>query len=89
MIPSTDVLYFQRLGGSRSNPILRSCWWSLQIYSPADSVLQGAGLNLAVETMEIGEKAEIHLAHEYGYGIKGAFCQVKLSIFSPIFKTFH
>jgi hypothetical protein len=37
----------------------------------ADSVLQGAGLNLGAATMEVGEIAIFEVHPDFGYGSKG------------------
>ena len=38
---------------------------------PADSVLQGAGLNIGAATMKIGEIAMFQVHPDLGYGSKG------------------
>ena len=56
----------------------------------ADSVLHGAGLNLAVATMQVGETAMVHVASDYGYGTKGkALLKIFLSFLQFKQTAFH
>lgn len=46
--------------------------------SVVDSVLQNAGLNLAVAAMKVGELASVRVQPKYGYGTQGLLLIIKL-----------